>query len=934
MLCPHCRAYNPNNALVCQRCAKPLVESDKSSDVTFAGDASPVPPSSTAAVGARQAPPAQSWPSGSGVVSLEPGGDLGPRYRIESQIGEGGMGAVYKAHDKELNRTVALKLIRPGLMTDAGVLQRFKQELLLASKISHKNILRIHDLGEVAGLKFISMAFIEGSDLHHILKEQGRLPVDRTLKFARQLLDALDAAHAEGVVHRDLKPQNILVDRSEQIYVSDFGLAKSLHASTAGMTRAGEYLGTPRYMAPEQVEGKPVDHRTDLYAVGLILYEMLTGDVPFTADSTLAMMYQRVKEKPKNPKAVVPELPDYLVRVILRCLETDPAARYQSAREVLVDLRAERATSAARTVKIALPVPTTRGGLLAGGVIVALLAGSLALPPVRNFIFRRGGGATAAVSGIPPLSEGKFVAVLPFRVLGNDQSLQYIAEGMVEALSAKLFQLKEVRLASNSAVETASSKQESIEKIARRLGVNLLVQGMVQSAGDKVRVILNLEDASAGRRLWSHEFSGLAQDLLTLEDQMYSLLVEALALRPSAEERARGGSRPTENIEAYDLYLKGRNSLRAQQDIKNVEAAMRFFEDAIKKDSAFPLAYAGLADSSLVMYREKKDQLWAQKALGAAQRARELNDALPEVHFSLGSVYNATGKTAEAIAELRRALELAPNSDEGHRRLASAYKATGRKDEAIQSYQKAVEINPYFWLNHNALGGAYLDFGENDHALIEFKRVTELEPENPIGWENTGNVLVRQGKWEECIPAYQKALALQPYYSTYSNLGTAYFFLKRYAESVPMFEKAVQMNPNDAVAMGNLADALRWSGDSPRALATYDKAIALAYKELQVNPRNAGILGSLALYYAKKGDPSNAADFIRRARAIDKKDILLMYDEGVVYTLANRVPNALKALREAFRSGYPAREATNDPELQGLYSNSEFQKLLKEFSEK
>jgi len=938
MLCPHCRAYNPNNAVVCDRCAKPLIAQDSSNDVTFIGGdsyapASPAPGSASA--GARKASSGFTSPSGVGSFTFEPGSDFGPRYRIDGLLGEGGMGTVYKAYDKELDRQVALKLIRPGLMSDENTLQRFKQELLLASKISHKNVLRIHDLGEVQGLKFISMAFIEGEDLSNVLHAQGRLPIERAVKIARQLLEALEVAHAEGVVHRDLKPQNILVDRAGQVYISDFGLAKSFHASVAGMTRAGEYLGTPRYMAPEQAEAKPVDHRTDLYAFGLILYEMCTGDVPFKADSAMAMMFQRVKEKPKHPKELNPELPDYLANIIMHCLETVPADRYQSATEILADLQAKRrSASGVRTMRIAIPVPQSgRGWMTTAGVVLALLLSTLAFPGVRKAIFRRGGATSVTVSGIPALSDGKFVAVLPFRVPGGDQSIDYIAEGMVEALSARLFQLKDIRLASTTAVER-SDKPETLEKIGRRFGANLIVQGMVQSSAGRVRVVVNLDDAASGKRLWSHEFSGVSQDLLTIEDNMYSQLVEALELRPSAEELARSSSRPTENIEAYDLYLKGRNALRGRQKISNVEAAVKFFEDALKKDSSFALAYAGLADAGMHMYLEKKDSLWAAKALAAAQRARDLNDALPEVHISLGGVYSATGKSAEAVAELRRALELSPNSDEAHRRLGGAYKATGRKDEALAEYKKAVEINPYFWFNHNVLGAAYLDFGQNDNALAEFKRVTELEADNPIGWENVGNTYLRQGKLEECIPAYQKALSIQPYYSTYSNLATAYFFLKRLPESVQMYEKAVELNPNDATATGNLADALRASGDAPRAVAAYGKAIALAFKELQVNPRSAPTLGMLALFYAKKGDTKNAAEFIRRARAIDRKDGLLAYSEAVVHALAGREADALRALREAFQSGFSVKEAAADPELKSLQATPGFDKLVKEFSAK
>lgn len=259
--------------------------------------------------------------------------DFGSRYRIEALIGQGGMGRVYKAYDKELNRTVAIKVIRHGVMGEGDALGRFKQELVLASKISHKNILRIHDLGEVEGMKFMTMAYVEGQDLYQVMKANPKLPLGRTLKFAAQFAGALAAAHAEDVVHRDLKPQNILVDKNDQIYISDFGLARSFAEGALGMTQARAVLGTPRYMSPEQVEGKTTDGRSDLYAYGLILYEMVTGDVPFTGESTIGVMYQRLREKPKSPKLVNPEIPNWLVLIIMKCLEKDPADRPKCLRD-------------------------------------------------------------------------------------------------------------------------------------------------------------------------------------------------------------------------------------------------------------------------------------------------------------------------------------------------------------------------------------------------------------------------------------------------------------------------------------------------------------------------------------------------------------------------------------------------------------------------
>ena len=326
------------------------------------------------------------------ATALAPGSDFGTRYRIEALLGQGGMGRVYKAYDKDLDRVVALKVVRHGAMGESDALKRFKQELVLASKISHKNILRIHDMGEVGGTKFITMAYVEGQDLYGILKENPKLPMERVLKYARTLAEALAAAHAEGVIHRDLKPQNILVNKDDQIFVSDFGLAKSFEEGAQGMTKTGAFLGTPRYMSPEQVEGKPADQRSDLYSYGLMLYEMAVGDVPFTGESTLKVMYQRIQEKPKNPKLINPSLPSWFVRVIMRCLERDPAARYQSAYEILADLQGSRGSaSGSHTVQIQIPefVAERRWTWVVGGVFALLLL-AFAMPPVRHLVL--GGG--------------------------------------------------------------------------------------------------------------------------------------------------------------------------------------------------------------------------------------------------------------------------------------------------------------------------------------------------------------------------------------------------------------------------------------------------------------------------------------------------------------------------------------------------------------
>jgi serine/threonine protein kinase/Flp pilus assembly protein TadD len=857
------------------------------------------------------------------------------------------MGAVYQALDIELDRTIALKVIRPELAGNPEILQRFKQELILARHVTHKNVIRIYDLGEAGGTKFITMEFVEGEDLRTLLRERGKFPPDQAVEIVRQVLSALDAAHAGGVIHRDLKPQNIMRDRNGRIVVMDFGLARSFEA--AGMTQTGALVGTLEYMSPEQALGTELDQRSDLFALGLIFYELLTGKVPYKADSAIASLMKRTQERAVPPSEIDAEVPQALSAIVSKCLERETKNRYGRAQEIFEELGAWQRnpapsvalaappSQASRSLQISLSLPDRRAIWIAA--IAAVVALSLALPATRRLLFRSASqkGSPIAASPtevVPDLSKGRYLAVLPLRVMGEEKSLRYVADGLVDAISAKMFPLQELQVASSSAVERAVSQERSLTQIAHALGVNLVLQGTLAGSGDKLRVTLDLEDVATPRRVWSKEFSGVPQDLLTLEDQIYAGVVKALDLKPSNEERARSGVHPTENTAAYDLYLKGRDALRGNQGPRDTQAAVQLLDKALAQDPSFALAYTGLADANLRLYAETKDSLYADKALAAAQKAENLNPTLPEVHLALGSVYDATGRNAEAVAELKRALALAPNSDDAYRRLGSAYRASGRKREAIAAYQNAVAHNPYYWDNHNTLGGAYFDFGDNEKALEEYQRVSELAADNPIGYQNTGAVYFRLGRWNDSIPAFQKSLQLEPAASTYSDLGTAYFYLQRYDDAIKMFEKAVALSPKDEIWEGNLADAYRAAGRTQEANGAYDTAIRLAFQQLEVNPKSANVTGDLALYYAKKGDAPHALQYIRQARTLDPSDVQLIYTQAEIYALSDRQKDALVTLREAFEKGYAVEEASNDPEMAKLKSLPEFADLVREYAKK
>ncbi len=847
------------------------------------------------------------------------GTQFGPRYRIESLLGEGGMGKVYRAYDTELNRLVALKLVRPELANHPVSMERLKQELILASRISHKNILRIHDLGDVNGVKFISMAYADGLDLQALIKRKGRLDVEQATNIAKQLCRALEAAHHEGVIHRDLKPQNVLMDQQGVAYILDFGLASS---AELGASLAGELMGTPRYMSPEQAESMPLDHRSDLYALGLIMYEMVTGDLPFESENVMQAMYQRVTQAPKSPKLLNPELPDYFCKIILKCLEKEPDKRYQHAGEILKDLEA-----GAPPRKVTLPLPSARNLTIAGLSLAVLLGVLFGVPQIRHKLF-----PSQALGESTP--NAKFVAILPFNVTGDASTVGYLGQGMADSLSAKLAQIKDVHLTSSpyalaklNADKTPLDKRP-LDQIAHQLGATLLVTGSIQASQDRLEVVVNLNNFQGQGSRKSKIFSGVPQDVLSLENDIYSYLVSEIGLSMSNEEMASASTRATTDAAAYDLYLRAQNSVATKRDPESLKQALALFQRAADKDPSFALAFAGIADTSLRLYNLTKEEVYASQAQGAAEHARSINDKLPEVHFALGSIYLARGNTAGAIAELERGANMAPNSDEGWRRLAKAYEKQNRLAEAEVAYKKAIEANPYNWSTINLLGGFYLDHGRYQQAKASYEQVTKLEPRISMGWTNLALVACMEGNYEGCIQASQKANDLEPNPVTYQNIAQAYYLLHKYPLARENAQKAVDLNPNNQLFYGIVADTYRVEGDTEKANEMYDKATTLALHDLQVNPRDAATMGNLAVYYARRHSEARALDFIKRARAMDPSSNDLMYDNALIDMTGKRPDDAMVNLTLAVKNGFSLKQIASDPDFQALENDPAFKKLI------
>ena len=853
-------------------------------------------------------------------------GKLISHYRIVEKIGAGGMGEVYRAHDETLERDVALKVLPAGVVTDSGARKRFRKEALALARLNHPNIATIYEYASHNGVDFLVMELISGATLSQ--KLSGDLTEKEILSVGTQIAEALSAAHEQGVLHCDLKPGNVMLMPNGQAKVLDFGLARFFHNPndplvTESLTET-QIAGTLPYMSPEQVCGKRVDGRSDIYAAGVVLFEISTGRRPFPETNAASLIDAILHQQPGAPSSMNPLIERGLDRVILTSLEKSPESRFQSARDLAVELIKLSSPS----LSIARPRPKRKSRVWLFGAAAMILTVFILLGlSVRHYFLSHHKSAAVATLPRADFSKGKRIAMLPIQVEGDKASLDYIADGLVHSLRVRLFQVSDLCVVSKYVEDTEIGT--SVSKIAGKLGANLVFQGILRGNTQKLQLVLNLRNANDAQPFWTQEFSGSNTDLPTLEDQIFDQLLVALDVSSAEDERFRALMRPVVSPGAYDLYFKGLERMKGKFNAQNTQEAIKLFDEALIKDHNFDLACLGLADANLRMYSVKKEAPWSQKALAAARRAIKLNDKSPEAYMTLGTIYRATGQSNQAIPELKHGVELAPSSDEAYRRLGNTYAVVGQKDLAIKTLEKAVEINPYNWMNANSLGQAYLAFGDNERALKSFQRVVEMEPENASGYNNVGAAYFNLGRYEDSISQFKKSLELAPEPQTYSSLATAYFFLKRYTEAVPLFEKAVALNRRDPLMMGNFADSYYFLGNKDKARMAYEQAIMLSEERLKTQPHDSDLLGQIAGYYAHIGNAKGADDFLARAKASDKKNTSLVYVQASINALLGRKKEALKALEDGISKKTVACEvAVTDPVFGNLRETEEFKAMV------
>jgi eukaryotic-like serine/threonine-protein kinase len=757
-------------------------------------------------------------------------------YRIVEKIGEGGMGVVYRAHDGRLNRDVAMKFLPAELLNNENARALLIREARTASALNHPNICTIYDVGEQNGQNYIVMEFVKGRSLTEQIPENG-LPADTVIRYGEQIADAMAHAHEHGVVHRDLKSPNVIITGAGRVKVLDFGLAKHMTPgeislqtkSISTLTSEGAIVGTMHYMAPELFRGESADARSDIWALGVILYEMVNGKRPFRGKTSYELSSVILHE---DPPRLAENVPLGLRAVIEHCLAKDPQQRYQHASEVRAALEALR-TNSARIPASAIQPPAAEKSevpwklLAATLAVVVLVAGVVAWSVTAR---RKAPAQKTALANIQSL------AVLPLENISGDPNQDYFADGMSDAITTDLSQVKKLRVISRTSVMQYKGKQVSPAQIAKELGVDALVEGSVLRSGDHVRISADLVQPQTGQNLWANSYDRQVTDILALQSDVARDIVTQIQIQLTPPEQERLGKTRAVVPAAYDAYLQGRSEA-SKRTADALARAVADFRHAIQLDPTYAPSYAALAQALALVgdYSDVPSSTVLPEAEAAAEKALQIDPDLGSAHAALGLIRSSQLQISSSLPE----------------------------------YQRAIELNPGDADAHHWYALALADTAQSEQSISEIKLAQELDPRSLIINSNVAWCLYLAGKYDEAIAQAQKTIAMDPGFAVaHGYLGQAYLEKGQYDQAFSELKKAIELSSNETSYQAELANAYAVAGnkeEAKRILADLQQRAAQHY----VSPY------SLALVYA----------------GLDQKDLALRELELAYDQRANRMLN-------------------------------------------